>query len=147
MDIRAPLLPRWFRWSAVLIVAGVIFYASILTVPPETPVDRLRFQLIPLDKWRHFLAYAAFAGALAYATVDLDATKRWTTVLVIGVAVLYGVGIEIGQSFLPARYFSLVDAYANALGALLIAPWYAVRSSVRFVGLREWLRSAVSAGE
>jgi VanZ family protein len=131
-----PLLPGWVRWLFVAVVGAFIFYVSIVTVPPETALDT-RPDMIPLDKWRHFLAYAAFGGTLAYATTDWELDRRMLAAGVVGVTVLYGVGIEVGQSALPARYFSLGDAYANALGGLLVTPWYAIRSRLSFVPVRE----------
>jgi len=53
--------------------------------------------------------------------------------------VLYGVGVEFGQSLIPERFFSVGDAYANAFGAALVVPWYALRPYVAFVSLRLWL--------
>jgi VanZ family protein len=53
--------------------------------------------------------------------------------------VLYGIGIEYGQSLVPERYVSLGDAYANALGAVLVLPWYLLRNRVAFVSLRSWV--------
>ncbi|PSP82338.1 hypothetical protein BRC83_09425 [Halobacteriales archaeon QS_1_68_17] len=138
-----PLLPGWVRWSLVLAVGGSIFYLSIVTAPPETVFDT-RPRLVPLDKWRHFLAYAAFGGVLAYATTDRKRRARRTAVLVVAATLLYGLGIEVGQSFLPDRYFSLADAYGNALGAAFLGPWYAVRRRVEFVPAREWIRERVA---
>ena len=127
-----PLLPPWVRWVGVAAVAGLIFYLSVVTAPPEQPVVDPP-DWIPLDKWRHFLAYAAFGGSLAYATADWD-WPRWRLVaLVVGVAVLYGLGIEAIQGMLPERYFGLGDATANAIGGLLVLPWFAVRPYLRVV--------------
>lgn len=142
MSVRIPLLPALIRWLAVLAVAGVIFYGSILAVPPETVLDRVRFTLIPLDKWRHFLAYGAFAYALAYATADWERRARSLAALVVVVTVLYGVGIEFGQSITPGRYFSVLDAYANALGAALVLPWYLLSSRIEFVPLGQLFESS-----
>lgn len=47
--------------------------------------------------------------------------------MVVGLTVLYGVGLEAWQSLIPRRYFSVGDAYANALGALLVLPLLALR--------------------
>ena len=141
MKLRVPLLPRSVRWAAVLAVAAVIFYASILSAPPETVIDRVKPDLLPLDKWRHFLAYAAFGGALAYATTDWEVDRRVLAVAVIGLTVVYGVGIEIGQSQIPERYFSLGDAYANALGGVLVLPYYLLQPYLSFTPLRSWLQS------
>lgn len=139
MSIRLPLLPRWLRWFAVVAVAGLIFYLSIVTVPPAEPIVPDPPDLIPLDKWRHFLAYAAFGLSLAYATADWNVDARWLGVAVVGVAVLYGLGIELGQTLRPERYFSVDDAYANAFGGLLVTPWYVLRPYVTFTGVRSWV--------
>jgi VanZ family protein len=141
MAIRVPLLPRWLRWLGVAGLAAFIFYASIVTAPPETVVDAWKPTVLPLDKWRHFVAYAALGYALAYATTDWELDGRLLAVSVIGVAILYGVGVEFGQSFVPERYFSVGDAYANALGGVLVAPYYAVRRVCDFVPVRSMLDS------
>jgi len=139
MNVRVPLLPAWVRWVAVACVAGFIFYTSILTAPP-TYVDPAKPELVPLDKWRHFLAYAAFGWTLAYATADWGFDRRAGIAFVLGVTIAYGVGIEAGQALVPDRYLSLDDAYANALGAILVAPWYLLRPHVAFEPVREWTR-------
>jgi VanZ family protein len=142
MRLRLPLLLWWVRWAAVAGLAAFIFYASIVTVPPETVPDQVRpgpEALLPLDKWRQFLAYAVLGYALAYATADWDVETRRLAALVLVTTVLYGIGIEYGQSLVPERYFSAGDAYANAFGAVLVVPWYLLRSRVAFVLLRSWV--------
>lgn len=131
-----PLLPRWTRWLAVAALAGFVFYFSILSPPPETVIDT-RPELIPLDKWRHFVAYAAIGGALAYATTDWDRDRTHRAVAVFVLTVLYGIGIEFCQSLMPARYFSLVDAYANALGGVLVLQWYLMEPYLEFRSVRD----------
>lgn len=138
--INVPLLPAWLRWTGVAAVAGVIFSLSVVFAPPADPVVEPP-ELISLDKWRHFLAYAAFGGSLAYATTDWEWSTRRLAVLVLGATLIYGVGIEVWQGFVPRRYMSLGDAYANALGAVLVSPWYLVRSRLSFVPLRTCMDS------
>ena len=129
-----PLLPAWVRWGGVVTVAAGIFVLSIIVAPPEEPfVDPPAF--LALDKWRHFLAYAAFGGSLAYATADWEWPRWLLAVLVVGLAVGYGLGIEAIQGTLPDRYFGLGDATANAFGGLLVLPWFAVRPYLRLVRL------------
>jgi VanZ family protein len=130
-------LPGWIRWAFVVCVAGFIFYTSILTAPPDTVLDAGRPDLVPLDKWRHFLAYATFGGALAYATADWTIERRYAAAFVIGTTMAYGIGIEAWQSFVPERYFSYGDAYANTLGAVLISPWYLIRPYIEFEPLMD----------
>jgi len=125
-------------------VAGFIFYTSILTSPPPI-VDPAKPELLPLDKWRHFVAYAVFGGTLAYASVGWDLETRHAATFVLGTTVTYGIGIEFGQGLVPGRYLSVGDAYANALGAVLISPWYLLRPHVRFEPLGDWVRRFASS--
>lgn len=141
MRVVVPLVPWPLRWLAVFVVAGFIFHTSIITVPPEVAaqtftggndVFALLAELVGFaqDKWRHFVAYGAVGYTLAYATADWE-FDRWHRALgVVAVAALYGAGIEVGQSFLPYRHFSYGDMLANALGALLVLPWYLSRPYV-----------------
>lgn len=48
-------------------------------------------------------------------------------VVVLGVTVVYGVGLEFWQSLIPRRYFSIGDAYANALGSVFVIPLLLLR--------------------
>jgi VanZ family protein len=139
--VGVPLLPAWLRWAGVAAVAAVIFYLSVITAPPETTIVPGRPDLLPLDKWRHFLAYAAFGGALAYATVDWEWRTRWLALAVLAVVVAYGFGIELWQSTIPDRYFGMGDAYANALGGVLATPLFLVRDRVPFVPIRTLIRT------
>jgi VanZ family protein len=143
MRIRVPLLPAWIRWGAVVGLALFIFYASIVTTPPGTAIDT-RPEIVPLDKWRHFLAYAALGNTLAYATTDWETDTRLMATSVIAVTVVYGIGIEFGQSYTPNRFFSIGDAYANALGGILVIPFYLLRSRLEFISVSELLNSRSS---
>lgn len=135
--LRLPLFPSSIRWLAVLGVASVIFYFSIIAASPEQIAPKPEF--LPLDKWRHFLGYGGFGYALAYVMVEWD-LDRWRKVLIVLVVVaLYGALMELGQSQLPARYFSIGDFIANEIGALLSVTWYALEPRVSFVSVSEFL--------
>ncbi|MFB6084200.1 MAG: VanZ family protein [Halorientalis sp.] len=127
-----PLVPAWVRWLGVATVAGFVLVTSVLVAPPPEPVVPAPPDLLPLDKWRHLLAYAALAYALAYALADANRPRSHLAVGVFSVAVLYGVGIELWQWTIPNRFFSVEDAYANAIGAALVVGWYAVEPYLRF---------------
>lgn len=142
MSLRVPLLPWWARWGAVLGLTAFIFYVSIVTAPPETVIDQAKPDLLPLDKWRHILAYAALGYTLAYATTDWAVEPRLAAFCVIGTTLLYGIGIEVGQSSIPHRYLSIGDAYANAIGGALVLPWYLLRPSLEFVPLSSFVASS-----
>jgi len=134
MAVRVPLAPAWLRWTTVFAVASVIFYASVLSPPPATVLDT-RPALVPLDKWRHVLAYAALGYALAYATTDWRVERRVAALAVLATTVGYGVGLELVQSQV-GRTLSLADAYANTLGGLFVVPYYLIRSRLRFERVR-----------
>lgn len=99
---------------------------------PETVVDDAQPEFVAIHYWRHVVAYPTLAPSLAYAT-DHWTWSRWRKAgLAVGMAVLYGVGMEIGQSMLPHRSdFLWVDVLVNAIGASGVLAWYAVRPYVR----------------
>ena len=145
MRVVVPLLPKSLRWTGVGAVAAFIFDASVLTDPPTIAAEGIVggediFRVLTdtvgfaQSQWRHFAAYGALAYALAYAVErgsPDDDWRRWQyALLVIGAAVLYGIGIECVQYFTPERVFDVRDMVANTLGALLVLPWYAVRPRV-----------------
>lgn len=67
--VPAPLLPAWVRWVGVLVVAGAIFYYSVVTITPAPPEPG------PLwDKKLQFAAYGGLALTLAYATASSHAS-------------------------------------------------------------------------
>lgn len=132
-----PLLPAWVRWTGVALVAVAIFVLSVVLAPPEQVVPKP--EPLALDKWRHFLAYGVLSAALGYALVDREWDTRAYLAAGLGVAVTYGLSIEVVQAPLPYRFFSLGDALANALGGLLAAPLYVAlrRAELRPV-LERW---------
>lgn len=128
-SIPVPLLPSRLRWAIVAVVGGFIFYKSILTTPSRIPSTGLT----PLDKWLHFLVYAALGAVLAYALVERDITRRRRILLVLLVTGSYGMGMEVGQAVLPARYFGFDDLGANTVGALSSLLWFAAEPRLTFV--------------
>ncbi|WP_170094191.1 VanZ family protein [Halomicrobium mukohataei] len=73
-----------------------LFYVSLVTVPPTTVVDTAKPAILPLDKWRHFLAYAVFGGTVAYAMADWHTGIQYQILLIVGITITYGIGIEMG---------------------------------------------------
>lgn len=147
MNLVLPMLPRWLRWSGVLMIAGFIFYTSIIVVPPtvETHDGQDVFSLLAdvvgftAANWRHFLAYGTLALALALATDHWELDRNRQALLVIGMASTYGVAIEVGQYFVPHRVFDLTDILANTLGAMLSLPWFLLRRRIELVPPRNFL--------
>jgi VanZ family protein len=139
-----PLVPAWLRWLGVAAVAGFVFATSVLVTPPPEPVVPGKVDPLPLDKWRHFLAYAAIAYALAYALADSERPRTHLAAGVVTLTVLYGVGIELWQWTIPNRFFSLGDAYANAIGAALVVGWYAVEPYLQLRPVTSFLPASES---
>lgn len=127
MKVPFPLFPKPLRWAGVAIVAAIIFYGTLVTVP-ETVVDDAQPWFAPLHYWRHFVAYFALAGSLAYAT-DHWKLSRWKhAVFVIAVAAVYGLAMEFGQAFVPHRTdFLITDVVMNTIGASCVVVWYLIR--------------------
>lgn len=138
-------LPRWpsaLRWIPAVLVAGLIWYWSIVTapppitleIPPSTGADTVQATALPSDlTWldvRHAIAYATLALSLEYAighrettspqTDEQQSRKRTiarTALLVLAVTIGYGALMEVGQLFRPDRVASLADAASNGVGA------------------------------
>lgn len=131
--------PRWLRWTAVAVVAGGIFYASVLDSPSSGLPAWGPFGFLRIDKWLHAVAYAALAVTLAEA---LAPRARATRVVVIAalLSVGYGIGIEFVQAPLAERSFSVADMVADAVGAGLgVGAWRG------FVGLVGWSGGTVES--
>jgi VanZ family protein len=130
---------RWLRLLAPVAWAGFVLVASVVDPsggPPAGPVLG-----VPGDKVLHGLTYATLAAALAVglATPRLRDTApaplarlagrrpvRRVALLAVLVATAYGLAIEGIQYPLPYRTFELLDAAANAVGAVLgAAGWVA----------------------
>jgi VanZ family protein len=143
--LRLPLLPKWLRWSAVLAVAGVILYSSVIAVPPS--VERGQALIPHLDKILHGVAYAVLGVTIAYALLRSRFSRRQRALLVLCVAASYGVAIELVQGQITARTASVADAFANVLGALVAIAWYAIVDHVEFVRARRLLTEPLAAIE
>lgn len=131
-----PLLPSPFRWGLVAAIALVIFANSILFVTPAPPgAEPGPFW----DKKLHFAAYAVFAASIAYATARSAYEQRTRWLVVVGLAMIYGISIELLQAQLPDRYFSYADLLANAIGAILGLGYLLIEKRVPYLPLDELL--------
>lgn len=122
--VRVPVLPRPVRYAGALACAAVIAYASLT---PSAGGGGFTLLGIASDKWLHAVAYAGLSGALAYARLaDGNPLDRRSLLLVVGLAVGYGVALELVQAPLPARSLSAPDVVADAVGASAGAAVWAV---------------------
>ena len=62
------------------------------------------------DKAHHFIAFAALYVTLHFGFSGLNLGAK------VAILLAYGVQIEIAQSFVPNRYFSLLDVVADSIG-------------------------------
>ena len=129
--IPVPLVPRWLRYLGAIAVAGALFYFSVLSAPPVAPPDPGPFW----DKQLHFLSYGGFTLALAYATTHLKEKAQKRILLVVSIAIAYGLVLELLQGLQPQRYLSIADALANVVGTLLASLWFGIESRVRYIEL------------
>lgn len=101
-------------WVLVLVMAIVVVYTSV-----NAPGDGS----LPLsDKLLHYLAYTGLTLSLLLAAVwaPVRGEGRFPSapIPIIVLAFLFGVAIEIVQGPLPDRDAELLDAIANAGGAI-----------------------------
>lgn len=75
------------------------------------------------DKVEHFAAYLIVGGLAMLAFRSAERRKNCFFLLI-----LLGLALEVGQIFVPGRYFDLLDMAANGLGA-----------SLAYTGARIWL--------
>ena len=81
------------------------------------------------DKWAHLLTYVVLAFLVDASWPEQDfGWRKWTFLLG------YGVLIEMIQSQIPNRFFSLGDIAANAAGFAVYA--FALQRALRSGGLR-----------
>lgn len=112
-----------------LLTAGAIFYVSSLE-KIDLPLESLSFN----DLLFHFAAYFFFGLTLLAAAYPwyghLD-YPRQTTLLLIGIGVLYGLSDEIHQAFVPNRTCAVSDLTADSLGVifahLTVKTWIRIR--------------------
>ena len=99
----------------------VLFFIALVGVEYLATTSRH----IPLveslwDKFNHFFAFAVLYVLLSFGFVTL---RFWHKAVLL---LLFGMQIEIVQSFLPSRYFSLLDVVADSIGIVIGAVVYVV---------------------
>jgi VanZ family protein len=118
-----PQKRRLWRWLFVLTWLAV----TALALHPRAPEIG---QFENADKLRHMVAFGTLV-ALAQLTRSASAAH---TAQHAAALVLYGIGIEIAQLFVPGREASLADVVADCLGITLgLLALAALRA-----GLRRW---------
>jgi VanZ family protein len=109
-------------WLPPLLLAGAIFYASSRAIPEIIAPGP------GVDKVAHFGVFALLGALCARAFLGMRVRLAWLWGALA--AALYGVSDEIHQSFVPSRSAEVLDAVADAAGALAGAAawsWAAAR--------------------
>ncbi|MFH1873701.1 MAG: VanZ family protein [Pseudomonadota bacterium] len=101
------------RYIVTIAYALMIFYLSSRTWSggPEIPY---------LDKLAHIILYFGFGGFMLWALrITRLREKPYITYLAFLLTFSYGLSDEIHQLFVPGREFSVIDLYADGIGAAL----------------------------
>lgn len=108
---------RWFLWYwlPTLVYCIFIFALSSFSKPFLTP------SFSGADKVFHGIEYAIFGLLLARSVyhTNLRLTFRSLALVVMALAILYGISDEIHQVFVCGRIASSWDVLADGLGSLL----------------------------
>lgn len=101
-------------WLPLAVYSAVILFLSLDPEPPPAP------EIEGLDKLVHFIAYTIMGALFARALLSgiKEAGKRRVIFLVFIVTFIFGLFIEVWQSFIPSRSADSIDAIANGAGGL-----------------------------
>ncbi len=100
----------------------ILFFSVIPTGEMQTQAES--------DKIVHFIMYGITSVLLfKFIRIELSITK--TLIVSVSLASFYGFAMELLQSVLPWRTFSLLDEVANIGGAFFFGIMYAIRESYR----------------
>ncbi|MFC7135578.1 VanZ family protein [Halobaculum litoreum] len=115
------------RLAVFVAVAATVVVASLLPGPSAAGGEPTPDAAPPgTDLVLHAAGYAAVAYAMARALPARD-RRRDALVPLAGVvvaAVALGAGVELAQGLVPGRTPSVLDAVANAVGALAGVLWW-----------------------
>lgn len=108
---------RKIVWA--LMVLGVLILSLLPSdqIPIETPF---------IDKVDHFLAYFGITFIALFAS-----THKHPVWMILLAHILLGIGVEFAQSYIPGRYFEVLDMVANGLGVFAAALSYILFRKVR----------------
>ena len=110
--------PVFVRMIPMIMVMGIIFFLS------HQSGDQLDVPDLPfVDKIAHFVVYAVLAGTIFFIpSQKFKQTKPLLTIaLVVFLCIIHGIGDEFHQSFVPGRFVSAADVFADTLGALTVS--------------------------
>lgn len=103
-----------------------ILWALFILVVSLSPGEAMPltdiWQIISFDKIAHFAVYAILSF-LCIVGFTKQYNFRWlrknAVVTAIGFSIIYGVILELLQSFSPGRFIEYADIFANSIGCAL----------------------------
>ena len=108
------------------VIMGTIFYLS------HQPGDFVSLpQIVGLDKAAHAIAYGILAATLLFGVQPFthDANRIVIAIVTVLFCLLFGIGDEFHQSFIPGRFVSGWDVVADGIGGLLVVGFWYIRSA------------------
>ncbi len=113
-------LRKLLFWIPSIIWAIIIFSISNKS---GNELPSLKFGL---DKLAHIVVYSFLSYLLLFAYVNTSNQKYLRKIyLAFLIAFLYGIFEEFHQLFVPGRFFSFADMYANLVGSIIgILIWH-----------------------
>ncbi len=104
---------KYIRYIVTLSYAGFIFYLSSRTWSGGPEIAHL-------DKIAHIVLYFGLGGFVfwAFRSTRLRCSS-FITYLAFLLTFFYGLSDEIHQLYVPGREFSIVDLYADGIGAVM----------------------------
>jgi VanZ family protein len=121
------------RMVPMVITMGTIFFLS------HQSGNQLSLPPIPgIDKLGHMVIYGILAGTTLFAFSETQKSTKPRSLMLFTVAfcVLYGMSDEFHQSFIPGRFVSIYDVFADGAGATVAcALWSCLRKRGFFINL------------
>jgi VanZ family protein len=129
-------VPRIFRWLLVVVVATIVFLASV--IDPGAGMARSGpLGVASRATWSHLGAYAFLTLSVLYALLDSRLEASISTAVLPVIVIGFGALIELVQLTLPYRTFAVGDVLTNAVGAIVVTlVWSLGRRRLDTLGLR-----------
>ncbi|MEK6682742.1 MAG: VanZ family protein [Nitrospirota bacterium] len=106
-----------FYWAAAITYALLIFFLSSLS---GSQTDRF-YLFKNSDKVIHIVVYSVLCLLLnrAFFFTFKNSVKRYVPIIAIFISIVYAITDEFHQSFVPGRYASMDDIFADGIGAVI----------------------------
>ena len=94
-------------------------WMTLIFLLTSTPGNTLPSMKMESDKLAHFAVYSVLSYLLIFALINtVKKEKTFCFFSAFMIAFVYGTMEEYHQLFIPKRYFSYADMYANMIGSV-----------------------------